>query len=96
MAAHQALQQLVEVLQTHGAKDAERSDKAAGLVQKLLEATAVDSGKRGLIAAMLSTPGALESILTLIKVRLFQKSITSFITATWEVAAGAVEQKRRV
>ena len=82
LAAHQAFQQLAEVLQTHGAKDADRSIKAARLVQNLLEATAGDSGKRGVVAAMLSTPKAFESILTLVKVGLSEKSKTCFLSAT--------------
>lgn len=68
LAACQAFQELSEVLQTHPSKDSERPTKAASLVRDLLEATAVDVGKRGVIAALLSTPTAFDSLLTLMKV----------------------------
>lgn len=69
LAASQALQQLPQLVgKQPGKAEPQQSQEAARLLEALLEATAVDMGKRGVISAMLSTPGAFQAILSLIKV----------------------------
>ena len=76
MAASQAFQQLVNVTKESGSRvDAEGAAVAASLLGALLEATADQTGGRGVIAALLHTPGAFPSLLHFIRVRLLVPSV---------------------
>lgn len=69
MAASQASQQLATATEeSSSGGDGINSAEVAALVHDLLEATAVETGRRGVIAALLHTPGAFQSLLSLIKV----------------------------
>ena len=67
VAASQAFQRLSAAIKAHS-RGAEPLQETAGTVCNLLEATATNAGKRGVTAALLHTPGAFHSILSLIKV----------------------------